>query len=129
MNKNLSHNMEDYLEAILIIQQEKGNVRVKDIAEKLECSMPSVSSAVKKLHKKGFVNHYRYNFVELTLFGIQVAEKILERHTVLKNFLSEVLGIKAEIAERDACLMEHVISQATFQELKNFMSYKENRVD
>ncbi len=125
MRKHLSQNMEDYLETIYLIQQDKGNVRIKDIATKLEYSMPSVSSAVKKLHKKGFVNHYRYNFVELTLSGIQVAEQILERHSVLKNFLSEVLGIESEIAERDACLMEHVISQVTFNELKNFMSYKE----
>ncbi len=129
MSENLSKNMEDYLETIYLIQQEKGNVRVKDIAERLDCSMPSVSSAVKNLHKKGYVNHYRYNFVELTISGIQVAEKMFERHSVLKSFFSEVLGIESEIAERDACLIEHVISQATFRELKNFMHYKGNRVD
>jgi len=129
MIENLSKNMEDYLETIYLIQQEKGNVRIKDIAEKLECSMPSVSSAVKNLNEKGFVNHGRYNFVELTLSGIQVAEKIFERHSVLKSFFSEVLGIESDIAERDACLIEHVISQATFNELKNFMNYKKNRVD
>ncbi len=129
MDINLSQNMEDYLETIYLIQQDKGSVRVKDIAEKMKYSMPSVSSAVKNLHNKGLVNHYRYNFVELTLSGIQVAEKVFERHSVLKSFLSEVLGIEPEIAEKDACLMEHVISQTTFKELKKFMSLKENRVD
>lgn len=129
MNAKLSQNMEDYLETILLIQQDKGNVRIKDIADRLHYSMPSVSSAIKKLQEKGFVNHGRYNFVELTLYGIWVAEKIFERHTVLKNFLTEVLGLESEIAERDACLMEHVISQETFQELKNFMIYKEHKVD
>lgn len=119
--KNLSSNMEDYLETIFLIQQENGNVRIKEIAGRMECTMPSVSSAVKNLRKKGLVYHSRYNTVELTLSGARIAEKVFYRHSVLKIFLSQVLGLEADVAEKDACLMEHAISEKTLEKLLDFM--------
>jgi len=121
MNEKLSPNMEDYLETIYLLELERGNVRVKDIAEKMEITMPSVSSALKNLEKQGFVSHDRYDLVVLTPQGARVAEEVYRRHEVIRDFLSQVLGLDAEIAERDACGMEHIISPETLESLSRFL--------
>lgn len=121
MNIKLSPSMEDYLKAILSLENERGTVRVKDIARKLDITMPSVSSALKNLEKQDLVCHPRYDLVGLTQEGSRVAEDIHHRHQVIKDFLSQVLGLDAEIAEKDACGMEHAISQETFESLARFL--------
>ncbi len=121
MNEKLSPNMEDYLETIYLLELERGNVRVKDIAERMEITMPSVSSALKNLEKQGFVSHDRYELVVLTPQGARVAEEVYRRHEVIRDFLSQVLGLDAEIAERDACGMEHIISPETLESLSRFL--------
>lgn len=121
MDVKLSPSMEDYLKAIHLLESEKGVVRVKDIARMLEITMPSVSSALKNLEKQGLVCHQRYDLVGLTPEGSKVAEDIYWRHQVIKDFLSQVLGLDAEIAEKDACGMEHAISPETFASLVRFL--------
>ena len=121
MDTKLSPSMEDYLKAILSLENERGAVRVKDIARKLDITMPSVSSALKNLEKQELVCHPRYDLVDLTQEGSRVAEDIYHRHQVIKDFLSQVLGLDAEIAEKDACGMEHAISQETFESLARFL--------
>ena len=126
MGRRLSHSMEDYLRTIHVLEME-GAVRVKDIARRLSITMPSVSSALKNLERLGFVAHPRYDLVDLTPEGKRVASEISYRHGVIKNFLSEVLGIDENIAERDACGMEHSISPETLESLIDFMETTRNK--
>jgi DtxR family Mn-dependent transcriptional regulator len=121
MNDKLSPNMEDYLESIYLLELESGNVRVKDIAKRMDITMPSVSGAVKNLEKQGLVCHSRYDLVSLTMKGNRIAEEIYHRHHILKDFLSQILGLRPEIAEKDACAIEHNISPETMKSLVRFL--------
>lgn len=108
---------ENYLEAILMIQKEKGSVRSIDVAHKLSFSKPSVSRAVSLLRENGYINMGRDGLLELTEEGLSIAESMYERHTLISRWLMS-LGIPEEIALEDACRMEHDISAITFQKLK-----------
>ena len=121
MAVKLSPSMEDYLKTIYALDRERGYVRVKDIAEKMDITMPSVSGALKNLEKQDLVYHQRYDLVGITPKGSKVAEDICSRHRVVKNFLSQILGLDAEIAEKDACSMEHAISPETLKSLVRFL--------
>lgn len=121
MDIKLSSSKEDYLKTIHLLNNQRGSVRVKDIAEKLDITMPSVSSAVKSLEKKGLVSHPRYDLVALTNQGSQIAESITMRHCIIRDFLSNVLELDTEIAEKDACVMEHSISPETLEKLVRFL--------
>lgn len=121
MDVKLSPSKEDYLKAIHSLEEEQQTVRVKDIADRLDITRPSVSAAVKNLEKQGYVCHPRYDLVGLTPEGSKIAEAISHRHQVIKNFLSQVLGLDDAIAEKDACGMEHTISPETFESLARFM--------
>jgi DtxR family Mn-dependent transcriptional regulator len=118
--------MEDYLEAIHRVKTERGSARVKDIADLLAISKPSVSGAMKTLEKQGLVSHCRYDLVDLTPEGLRLAENVYRRHRILRRFLTEVLGLDGETAETDACRMEHGVSQATLEGLARFV---ETRLD
>ncbi len=121
MAVKLSPSMEDYLKTIYALDRERGYVRVKDIAEKMDITMPSVSGAIKNLEKQDLVYHQRYDLVGITPKGSKVAEDICSRHRVVKDFLSQILGLDAEIAEKDACSMEHAISPETLKSLVRFL--------
>lgn len=108
---------ENYLEAILMIQKEKGSVRSIDVAHKLSFSKPSVSRAVSLLRENGYINMGRDGLLELTEEGRSIAESMYERHTFISRWLMS-LGIPEDIALEDACRMEHDISDVTFQKLK-----------
>ena len=108
---------EDYLEAVLILQKEKGMVRSVDLARHMEVSKPSVSRAVAVLQQGGFLTMDSDYFLHLTSIGQEVAEKIYERH----QFFTEQLvaaGVDQQTAEQEACRMEHAISDTSFQKLK-----------
>ncbi len=117
--------MEDYLEAIYILEQDSGYVRIKDIAGKMSVTMPSASAAVKKIEKLGLVNHPKYNLVALTPAGALAAEKIYNRHRVICSFLTDILGLDEELAEKQACSLEHVISRETLEGLSRLIENKE----
>lgn len=121
MDAAISSNMEDYLETIHLLEQNQGNVRVKDIADRMCISSASVSGAVKTLVKQGLVSHPRYDLITLTLKGARLAEQIYARHRILTRFLQDILGLDAATAEKDACRLEHNISPQTFQRLKAFV--------
>ena len=116
--------MEDYLEAILMIKQQHGYVRCVDVAEQLGVKKPSVSRAVKELIKSGHLVKNADGTLSLTELGLQIAEQIYEKHLFFTQQLLEV-GISPELAELDACRMEHVISQESFEHLKNAYKTKE----
>ena len=108
---------EDYLEAILVLQQKQGMVRSEDVARHLEVTKPSVCHAVATLRDGGFLTMDSDYFLHLTDVGREVAEQIYEKHRFFTDRLIEA-GVDPETAERDACRMEHVISDESFQRLK-----------
>lgn len=113
----LTNSMEDYLEAISILAEKKKYVRVRDIAKYMKVKMPSVTGALKLLVKKNLVNHEKYEYVELTKQGTMIAQGIRDRHDAILRFLTEVLNMDPETAERDACGIEHSISAITLDRL------------
>ncbi len=113
----LSNSMEDYLEAISILEDEKKYVRVRDIAKYLKVKMPSVTGALKLLSDKNLVNHERYEYVELTEQGVKIAQEVRRRHNAIMRFLTEILKIDPKSAEKDACGIEHTMSTATLDRL------------
>ena len=113
---------EDYLEAILVLSRELGNVRSIDVANYLEYSKPSVSVAMKRLRENGFVTLDEHGNLILTGSGLSIALKIYERHLVISQFLISI-GVDEAIAKKDACRMENVISDESFEKIKQ-LSHK-----
>jgi DtxR family Mn-dependent transcriptional regulator len=113
----MTQSMEDYLEMVSFLADE-GPVRVTDIAVRLGFTKPSVHAALKTLEEQGFVDHRRYSPVILTEKGQVLAHEIRERHNLIKNFLITSLGVSVEIAEKDACKMEHVLSEETLEKMR-----------
>jgi DtxR family Mn-dependent transcriptional regulator len=109
--------MEDYLEMVSFLADE-GPVRVTDIATRLGFTKPSVHAALKALEERGLIEHRRYSPVTLTEAGQVLALEIRERHKLIKNFLVNTLGVNAETAEKDACKMEHVLSEETLARMR-----------
>lgn len=112
---------EDYLEAILVIQEKKGAVRSIDVAQYMGYSKPSVSRAVALLKNGGYLVMERDGRLNLTEVGLRVAREIYERHQLLTAWLIG-LGVAPETATEDACKIEHDISAQTFQCLKEYMN-------
>lgn len=109
---------EDYLEAVLILQKKQGMVRSIDLARHMGFSKPSISHAVGVLRDGGFLTMDEDGFLHLTDIGRDVAEKIYERHQFFtEQFIAA--GVDPEIAERDACRIEHAISQDTFEKIRD----------
>lgn len=114
---------EDYLEAILILQNRCGVARSVDLARQLHVSKPSVSVAVHALEKKGYLSIDGEKLLHLTEAGREIAEKIYERHRFFKNVLLAI-GVKDGQAEDEACKIEHVISDETFSLMKAWHTAK-----
>ena len=108
---------EDYLEAILVIQKQKGMVRSIDVVRHLNLSKPSVSHAVSLLQTGGFLMVDEDHFLHLTDLGREIAEKIYERHCFFTEQLIAA-GVDPKVAEEDACRIEHIISNESFMRLK-----------
>ena len=119
--------MEDYLEAIANLHEERRVVRVNQISQALGVKMPSVTSALKRLSEQGLVVHEKYGYVELTPEGEKAAKDVEKRHSVLIKFLTEILEVDPETAKKDSCRMEHAISSQTFKKLMKFIEFVENR--
>ena len=111
---------EMYLEAILVLSKKNGFVRSVDVSEYLGYSKPSVSRAVGLLKEGGLITVEKEGYIHLTDKGLSLAEKILERHTILTDLLIR-LGVSRETASNDACRIEHVISDETFEIIRNHM--------
>lgn len=112
---------ENYLETILLLKRQKGYVRSIDIAKTLDFAKPSVSRAVGILENDGYITRNVGGDIELTEEGLIKAEAIYERHCLLAEFLELTAGVDEEIAEKDACRIEHVISVETFEGIKDFV--------
>lgn len=114
---------EDYLEAILRIAIETGDeaVRTTDIANKLGVSKPSVSRAMTVLRESGFVEQETYGDIYLTAKGREIGATVYDKHKKLTFFFTEILGVDKELAEHDACLIEHDISEESMEKLTAFV--------
>ena len=117
--------MEDYLEAIAKLGEGRKVVRVKQISEMLRVKMPSVTSALKKLSERELVEHEKYGHIKLTPEGDKVAREVIYRHEALTRFFAQALDINQEIAEEDACKIEHVISPLGMERLAKFVEFIE----
>lgn len=115
-----TESQENYLETILILSKKKPVVRSVDIAAELGFSKPSVSIAVKNMKAQGLITVTPEGYIYLTPTGSQVADGVYERHQVLTDALIR-LGVSEKTAEEDACRIEHIISEETFQAIKNKM--------
>lgn len=116
---------EDYLETILILHKNTGFVRSIDIANELGYSKPSISRAVGILKSDGYITVEPNGQIVLTVSGKAKAEQVYERHLMLRKFLTDILGVSSENSEQDACRIEHILSDETFEKLKGFVeNYK-----
>lgn len=117
---------EMYLETILVLKNKNGPVRSVDVARALSFSKPSVSRAIGILKDDGYVTVEDNGELRLTEAGLERAGAIYERHLCITKFLSEVLGVSHETAEMDACRIEHIVSQETFEKIREYMARGEN---
>lgn len=117
---------EDYLEAILMIQNEKGECHSVDVARKIGVSKPSVSRAMGILRDDGYIFFDENQHINFTERGKARAEKIYDRHKLLTRFLVKITGVSDEQAEKNACRIEHVIDEDIVNGIKNFMKNQQN---
>ncbi len=117
MSNVLNESAENYLETILILSQKLPVVRSVDIANELGFKKSSVSVAMKNLREKEHIKVDEQGFIHLTPSGLEIANMIYERHTLLSSWLIH-LGVPADVAAADACKMEHVISKESFEAIK-----------
>jgi Mn-dependent transcriptional regulator len=117
----IQESAENYLESILMLSKTKPNVRSIDIAVELNYTKPSVSVAMKKLRENGYIMVDIDGHITLTEAGLEIAEKMYERHKFLTDFLVKV-GVSKEIAANDACRIEHVLSAESFEKIKEYVN-------
>jgi Mn-dependent DtxR family transcriptional regulator len=122
----IQESAENYLETILVLGKRKGMVRSIDIANELNFSKPSVSVAMKNLRENGYIVVSPEGYISLLPAGLEIAEKIYERHTLLTDWLTN-LGVSPETAAEDACRMEHVISSESFSAIKSHVNQKQHQ--
>ncbi|MCI8404551.1 MAG: metal-dependent transcriptional regulator [Clostridia bacterium] len=119
----ISKALADYLEAIYTISKTKSNVRTTDIALKLGISKPSVNRAVNSLKKYGLVTHEPYGVIILTEKGLSIGDSVSRRHRMIKEFLINVLRLTDKEADKEACQIEHNISQSTVEKMRLYMEH------
>ena len=112
---------ENYLEAIYMLSEKQGSVRSIDVVNHLGFSKPTVSVAVHTLERNGFLTISQEGHLHLTDTGLQIAERIYERHRVLSTILIR-LGVPKDIALEDACKLEHDLSDISFEKIKDYFS-------
>ena len=112
---------EDYLEAMLMLKEERGYIRSIDVAEKLGVTKPSVSYATKRLRENGYITSDPAGMIVLLEPGQEIAERIYERHKLLTELLTG-LGVSPETAREDACKIEHDLSEETFSVIRRHIN-------
>jgi len=122
-NHQLTSTMEDYLEAIWCLNRHGKIARLKDISHLIGVAPATANAAMKYLKKRALIEQENYGYIELTERGKRIASKILKRHKLLVRFLQEILGLEKEIAEADACRLEHCVSPQTVERLVKFLDF------
>ena len=113
----------EYLEAMYILMKRKGIIRIKDLAKILRVKPSSVVEYLDRLSKKGLVHYEKYELITLTDKGLKIAKEIYKRHVALKEFLMLLLKIPEDIAEEDACYIEHGIHEITLDRIIKFVKF------
>jgi DtxR family Mn-dependent transcriptional regulator len=121
--KEVTHSMAHYLQAVAALKVEKGFAKVGEIADRLGVSKSGVTSMLRTLHSRGFVDHERYGCVELTDSGRSLASRTESNRRVLSVFLSEILGVPEDVASEDACMIEHLVSPQVMIEMLRLTSF------
>lgn len=119
--ENLSKSIEDYLEAIYIIELKKQKIHSVQIAELLGISKPAVNKAMNELILLGYIQKKPYEDITLTDSGRKIAKQIYHKHITIKKFLISI-GVSEETAEHDCCLIEHVVSKETFNKIEQTLN-------
>ena len=117
----ISKALEEYLKTMYVLQKQNGNIRVTDIANKMECTKPSVNKALNNLKEEKLVNYETYGIIELTEQGESLAKKILEAYDIIYVFLKEVLGLDEEKAKNEAEKIKSSISDDTINKLAKYV--------
>ena len=117
----ISKSLEEYIKNMYVLKKQNGNVRVTDVAEKMNCSKASVNKALNNLKDNGLVNYETYGTIEITDAGEDLAQKILESYDIVFVFLKDVLGMEAEVAEKEAENMKSSMSDDTVNKLARYV--------
>lgn len=117
----ISKSSEEYLKTMYVLKKQNGNIRVTDIAKKMNCTKPSVNKAIYNLKDNGFLNYESYGTIELTEEGEDLAKKILEAYDIVYIFLKDVLNMKAEEAEKEAERIKMNITDDTINKLARYV--------
>ncbi len=125
-SKSLTASLEDYLEAIFHVAAEKGAARAKDISKRMKVNSSSVTGALRALAERGLVNYAPYDLVTLTPEGMGVAEDVIRRHEVLRDFFVKVLAVDEAEGEEGACKMEHAVSRNILERLVQYIDFLES---
>ena len=115
----LSQSFEDYLEAIYILEISDQKIKSVTISKMLDVSKPAVTKAMNEIFDASYIEKTPYSQIKLTKLGRQIAKNVYHRHTVIRDFLINKLGVSKEIAEKDCCMIEHVISPETLKAMEN----------
>ncbi|HEX05168.1 MAG TPA: metal-dependent transcriptional regulator [Bacteroidetes bacterium] len=122
----LSASMEDYLETIYFRDLEGHRAKVKNIADSMGVSKPSVTEALSVLRERGLVHHQKYGDIVLTAKGRREADYIYRKHRMFKRLFCDVLGVPEDQGEEDACKVEHLVSDSTVERVDNFLDFMDN---
>ena len=120
----ISKALEEYLKTMYVLKKQNGNVRVTDIANKMNCTKPSVNKALNNLKKSNLVNYESYGTIELTKEGEDLAKKILEAYDIVYLFLKDVLNFDAEYAEKEAENIKSTIADETINRLAKYVHHQ-----
>jgi DtxR family transcriptional regulator, Mn-dependent transcriptional regulator len=121
----LTKSREDYLEAICEICEEEKVARVTDLASHMGVSLASVNYALKVLKEKGLIKHKKYGYIELTEKGNEIGQAIYRKHKLIRSFLIRILDVDKNVADKDACGIEHVISEETCDKMNSYLKAQE----
>ncbi|HPO28960.1 MAG TPA: metal-dependent transcriptional regulator [Caldisericia bacterium] len=127
VDKLITASLEDYLEALYIFHINSKHIRITDIGEFLNVKKPSVVHALKHLSDLGLIRKEKYGEIILTKKGLSKGKKIFTRHTTIKKFLTELLEIDEENANIEACKLEHILSEETFNKINEFISKRNEK--
>ncbi|MBR2240947.1 MAG: metal-dependent transcriptional regulator [Clostridia bacterium] len=117
----ISKSLEEYIKTMYILRKQNGNIRVTDIAEKMNCSKASVNKAINNLKENGLVNYESYGTIEITALGEDLAQKILESYDIIFLFMKDVLGMEHEKAEQEAENMKSSMSDEAINKLARYV--------
>lgn len=117
----ISKSLEEYIKTMYILNQQNGNVRVTDIANKMNCTKPSVNKALHNLKSNNLVNYQSYGTIELTEDGVNLAKKIIETYDIVYIFLKDVLNLEEEQAKEEAEKVKSVIADDTVNKLAKYV--------